>query len=441
MHVVDATLFYSPTSGGVKRYLLAKHEWMRAHTNWRHSLVVPGEQQHARARRHLHGRRAAGARRVQLPPAAEPVALVARHRRARARSHRDRRRVSSRVGGGQCRAAAAAFRSSRSITRIFPQLAGRRLGQRRAEVHRVVRAAHLRALRAGARAQPLHVRLPAQHRRRARHLPAAGRRRRHFHSRAAHAAICAAELESAARHAPAGVRRAFLRREEHPGADRGVPPARRALSPAVDRRRRRRAAKAMSRACPIAATTASSPATSRPPMPSCMPARTKPSGWWCSKPWPAAGPVVAMRAGAVPELVDERPGCWPSRTTNPDAAARISPARLPRCTNATWMRSAPRRARHVVANYSWSRALQALMARYQAAVAATAAALASVAWLAPKPRTSYQRLSDPAGPLLQIVLRPLHVFDAVAHAHLVDVVVELLAAAPRRRRSASRSAR
>ncbi|MBC8026178.1 MAG: glycosyltransferase [Steroidobacteraceae bacterium] len=43
MHVVDATLFYSPTSGGVKRYLLAKHEWMRAHTNWRHSLVVPGD--------------------------------------------------------------------------------------------------------------------------------------------------------------------------------------------------------------------------------------------------------------------------------------------------------------------------------------------------------------------------------------------------------------
>jgi alpha-1,6-mannosyltransferase len=43
MHVVDATLFYSPTSGGVKRYLLAKHEWMHTHTNWRHSIVVPGE--------------------------------------------------------------------------------------------------------------------------------------------------------------------------------------------------------------------------------------------------------------------------------------------------------------------------------------------------------------------------------------------------------------
>jgi alpha-1,6-mannosyltransferase len=43
MHVVDATLFFSPTSGGVKRYLLAKHEWMRTHTNWRHTLVVPGD--------------------------------------------------------------------------------------------------------------------------------------------------------------------------------------------------------------------------------------------------------------------------------------------------------------------------------------------------------------------------------------------------------------
>ena len=43
MHLVDATLFYSPTSGGVKRYLLAKHAWMRVHTSWRHSLVVPGE--------------------------------------------------------------------------------------------------------------------------------------------------------------------------------------------------------------------------------------------------------------------------------------------------------------------------------------------------------------------------------------------------------------
>jgi alpha-1,6-mannosyltransferase len=42
MHVVDTTLFYSPTSGGVKRYLNAKHAWIAAHTPWQHTIVVPG---------------------------------------------------------------------------------------------------------------------------------------------------------------------------------------------------------------------------------------------------------------------------------------------------------------------------------------------------------------------------------------------------------------
>jgi alpha-1,6-mannosyltransferase len=43
MHVVDTTLFFSPTSGGVKRYLTAKHDWLRAHTAHRHSILVPGQ--------------------------------------------------------------------------------------------------------------------------------------------------------------------------------------------------------------------------------------------------------------------------------------------------------------------------------------------------------------------------------------------------------------
>jgi len=43
MHLVDTTLFYSPTSGGVKRYLNAKHSWLRANTSWQHTIVVPGE--------------------------------------------------------------------------------------------------------------------------------------------------------------------------------------------------------------------------------------------------------------------------------------------------------------------------------------------------------------------------------------------------------------
>lgn len=42
MHLVDTTVFYSPTSGGVKRYLTAKHDWLRAHTPFEHTLLVPG---------------------------------------------------------------------------------------------------------------------------------------------------------------------------------------------------------------------------------------------------------------------------------------------------------------------------------------------------------------------------------------------------------------
>jgi alpha-1,6-mannosyltransferase len=42
MHLVDTTLFYSPTSGGVRRYLNAKHSWY-SKGSWQHSLLVPGE--------------------------------------------------------------------------------------------------------------------------------------------------------------------------------------------------------------------------------------------------------------------------------------------------------------------------------------------------------------------------------------------------------------
>ncbi|MFO0336592.1 MAG: glycosyltransferase [Pseudomonadota bacterium] len=41
-HLVDTTLFFSPTSGGVRRYLLAKHAWLNRHALVRHTLLVPG---------------------------------------------------------------------------------------------------------------------------------------------------------------------------------------------------------------------------------------------------------------------------------------------------------------------------------------------------------------------------------------------------------------
>jgi alpha-1,6-mannosyltransferase len=41
-HLLDTTLFFSPTSGGVRRYLLAKHAWLNLHGAVRHTLLVPG---------------------------------------------------------------------------------------------------------------------------------------------------------------------------------------------------------------------------------------------------------------------------------------------------------------------------------------------------------------------------------------------------------------
>ena len=42
MHLLDVTMLYAPTSGGVVRYLRAKRNWLQRHTAVRHSLLVPG---------------------------------------------------------------------------------------------------------------------------------------------------------------------------------------------------------------------------------------------------------------------------------------------------------------------------------------------------------------------------------------------------------------
>ena len=41
MHLLDVTMLYAPQSGGVVRYLHAKHAWLRRHTSIRHSLLAP----------------------------------------------------------------------------------------------------------------------------------------------------------------------------------------------------------------------------------------------------------------------------------------------------------------------------------------------------------------------------------------------------------------
>ncbi|MDP1987113.1 MAG: glycosyltransferase, partial [Phenylobacterium sp.] len=43
LHLVDATMMYAPRSGGVKRYLLAKRDWLRSHRpDVGHTIVAPG---------------------------------------------------------------------------------------------------------------------------------------------------------------------------------------------------------------------------------------------------------------------------------------------------------------------------------------------------------------------------------------------------------------
>lgn len=42
MHLCDITMFYTPESGGIRRYLEAKRQWFTHHTRYRHSLLTPG---------------------------------------------------------------------------------------------------------------------------------------------------------------------------------------------------------------------------------------------------------------------------------------------------------------------------------------------------------------------------------------------------------------
>ncbi len=45
MHIVDTTLFFAPNSGGVKRYLLSKQEFLATQSGVTHTIVVPGPSQ------------------------------------------------------------------------------------------------------------------------------------------------------------------------------------------------------------------------------------------------------------------------------------------------------------------------------------------------------------------------------------------------------------
>lgn len=41
-HLLDITMFWSPRSGGVARYLRSKRDWLQANSHWRHTIMAPG---------------------------------------------------------------------------------------------------------------------------------------------------------------------------------------------------------------------------------------------------------------------------------------------------------------------------------------------------------------------------------------------------------------
>lgn len=50
MHLVDTTIFFAPHSGGVKRYLLSKQRFLAGQPGTRHTIVVPGAKKPAPSR-------------------------------------------------------------------------------------------------------------------------------------------------------------------------------------------------------------------------------------------------------------------------------------------------------------------------------------------------------------------------------------------------------
>ena len=158
LHLVDTTMFWSPTGGGVRRYLQTKHAWLAGQPRWRHSIAVPRVAGSAPARRRCRRWPLPGSGGYRLP--LRRARDRARPRRPRARPDRGRRPVPRRLG--RARRGAAARRPG---GRLLP-LEHRRDGaaRRRAALRRDARRACGRALcaprlprlRPRPRAEPQH---------------------------------------------------------------------------------------------------------------------------------------------------------------------------------------------------------------------------------------------------------------------------------------------
>lgn len=77
IHIVDATMFWSATGGGVRRYLLTKHAWLARRAGWRHTIAVPGNERSA-GRAALPGMALPGSGGYRLPLRRGAIARVLR---------------------------------------------------------------------------------------------------------------------------------------------------------------------------------------------------------------------------------------------------------------------------------------------------------------------------------------------------------------------------
>jgi alpha-1,6-mannosyltransferase len=365
MHVVDTTLFFSPTSGGVKRYLLAKHEWMRAHTSWRHSLVVPGESTcHSPGDISMvAGALVPGAFNYRLP--LNPLHWA----RAIDRLEPDLIEVGDAFHPAW---AAASVANRRGIPLIafyhsnFPQLAGRRLGNAaRKSIEWYVRFTYERAQQ---------VLAPSRHM--CDYLRSIG---------VPHASVQPLGVD--VDNFNPGRRRRDLRRELD------LPPAARLLVFAgrfsaeknipVLLEAFRKLGEPYHLLLLGGGEAARSGNVTR--MPYCRDLRTLAEYFASADAFVHAGahetfglvvlealacgrPVVAPRAGAIPELMDDNVGQLVDARPDLDDAARDLADGVAALYGRDIDALGQAARRHVLANYSWSSVLQGLMARYQAAV-------------------------------------------------------------------------
>jgi len=81
IHIVDATMFWSATGGGVRRYLLTKHDWLARRAGWRHTIAVPGSDGTVAGRAHLPSLPLPGSGGYRLPLRRGAIARVLRELR------------------------------------------------------------------------------------------------------------------------------------------------------------------------------------------------------------------------------------------------------------------------------------------------------------------------------------------------------------------------